>query len=52
MDFENMSELMAHAFAGGIIGSLFVIGIFLAVLLIAAIYIYVSMAWMTIGKKT
>jgi hypothetical protein len=41
----------AGAFAGGIIGSLIVLGIAIALLLGIGIYIYFALAWQTTAKK-
>ena len=40
-----------NIFSGGAIASLIVVGIFLAVILSLAFYVYFALAWMTIAKK-
>tara|TARA_Y100000034_G_scaffold136916_1_gene217077 strand:+ start:9850 stop:10287 length:438 start_codon:yes stop_codon:yes gene_type:complete len=46
--FSNAGELAVGA---GVMAALIGIGIAFAILLIAGIYIYTSLAWMTIGRK-
>ncbi len=44
-------EGLGEAFTGGFLGGLAAIGVFFMVLLIAAIYVYSSYAWMIIARK-
>jgi len=41
----------AGAFAGGAMGVLIALGIFVAILFFAALYVYVSLAWQTVARK-
>jgi len=55
MVFDNLlngagSEIW-NVFSGGAIASLIVVGIFLAIILSVAFYVYFALAWMTIAKK-
>jgi hypothetical protein len=45
------TEMLGELFLGLVIGFLVAIGILFAILLFLAVYIYHSIAWMTIGKK-
>jgi len=47
---QNFSSF-ANGFYGGMFGALIAIGIVLAILLFAAIYIYYALAWQAIAKK-
>lgn len=56
-NFEgNISELIAQCpfvggFAGGALGALMIFGILIAIIFMAGIYVYSSLAWYTIAKK-
>jgi len=45
------ATLMSDFFFGGVVGALVAMGIFLAVLVTVAIYIYFALAWRTIARK-
>ena len=45
------SEGVASLFLGGMFGVLFALGILFIILFIIALYVYSSLAWMTIAKK-
>ncbi len=47
--FQN--EAIGYAFAGGILGALIALGIMIAILFFAVVYVYFAYAWMTIAKK-
>ncbi len=52
----NVSSLIAecpiaNAFAGGVIGALLILGIMIVLIVMAAFYIYTSLAWYKIGNK-
>lgn len=58
--FETCSEFfttgtgtctMSDVFVGGAIGALVAIGIFIALLVLAAFYVYFALAWRTIARK-
>jgi hypothetical protein len=45
------AEMFENLFVSGVIGGLVALGIALAVLLIAAVYVYFALAWARIAKK-
>ena len=47
---ENLTPFM-QGFFGGMFGFVVAMGIFLAILIFAAFYIYFSLAWQTIARK-
>ena len=52
MDALNLSQSFAEGFAGGIVGgALLALGLAIAVLIFLAVYVYFSLAWMTIARK-
>ena len=52
VDFTGfVSEWAGEAAAGGAFGALAALGIMVAVVFLAAIYVYSSLAWMAIAKK-
>ena len=48
---EGISEQMAGYVGAGVIAAIFAVGIVIALLFIAALYVYSSLAWYTIAKK-
>lgn len=47
----NSLDIVEKAFIGGFLGALIAFGIIFALLLLVGLYVYTSLAWMTIAKK-
>ena len=45
------NDRMSDAFVGGAFAALIAIGIMIAILVLAALYVYFALAWSTIAKK-
>ena len=50
--YENIpSQEIANLFFGGFVGAMIAFGIMAMLLFVVALYVYISLSWMTIAKK-